>query len=191
MTEIDIGARRHEAGERLEQLRHQQGVALLDGKQFEDVGIAELEREMSALDVAEGEQLRRHREAQAAAEKERLANLRQTLSIVEEQRLEAVDRAETAARDLCEAVKEALARSADAARLLRALNVSTIQLDTYEAEFRLSVRITCALKPLAGIKARFGQISFPAARAPFDEPWRPAEAAIAEPNITRALKGSF
>ncbi|TIO26937.1 hypothetical protein [Mesorhizobium sp.] len=188
----DISTRRIEAETRLAELRQMQGIALLDDTEFDHSPLNAVENELAALDAAEGEAVRRQREQAAAAEQERLANLRQTLAIVEEHRLEAVDRAEKAARDLTDALKEVRARSADATRLLRALGVHpAVQLDTYESEFRMSLRFATALKPLVGLRRRYGQIAFPEARTPFDQPWRAAEAAIANPDIDKALKGSF
>ncbi|TIX97811.1 MAG: hypothetical protein E5V22_31400 [Mesorhizobium sp.] len=109
---------------------------------------------------------------------------------MEENRLEAVDRAEKAARDLCDALKEVRARSADGTRLLRALGVHpAVLLDTYESEFRMSLRFAAAIKPLVGLGRRFGQITFPEGRSPYDKPWRAEEQALANPDISRALEG--
>ncbi|RWO63082.1 hypothetical protein [Mesorhizobium sp.] len=188
----DISTRRTEAETRLATLRQMQGVALLDDQDFDHSPLNEVEKELAALDAAEGEAVRRQREQAAAAELQRLANLRETLAIVEENRLEAVDRAEKAARDLCDALKEVRARSADATRLLRALGVHpAVLLDTYESEFRMSLRLAAAIKPLVGLGRRFGQITFPEGRSPYDKPWRAEEQALATPDISRALKGSF
>lgn len=188
----DISTRRTEAETRLAELRQMQGIALLDDTEFDHSPLNAVEKELAALDAAEGEAVRRQRQEAARAEQERLANLRKTLTVVEENRLEAVDRAEKASRDLCDALKEVRARSADGTRLLRALGVHpAVQLDTYESEFRLSLRFAAALKPLVGLGRRFGQITFPEARSPYDKPWRAEEQAIANPDISRALKGSF
>ncbi|TIP43665.1 hypothetical protein [Mesorhizobium sp.] len=163
---------------------------MLDATIFDARELTALESELDALNEAEGEATRRQREQAAAAEQQRLANLRKTLTVVEEHRLEAVDRAEQAARDLCDALKEVRARSADATQLLRALGVHpAVHLDTYESEFRLSLRFAAAIKPLVGLGRRFGMMVFPEARTPFDQPWRAAEAAIASPDISKALRG--
>lgn len=188
----DISTRRVEAETRLTELRQMQGIALLDDQEFDTAPLSEVERELSALDAAEGEAVRRQRVEAAAAEQQRLVNLRKTLTVVEENRLEAVDRAEKAARDLCDALKEVRARSADGTRLLRALGVRpAVLLDVYELEFRMSLRFAAAIKPLVGLGRRFGQITFPEARSPYDKPWRAEEQAIANPDISRALKGSY
>lgn len=186
----DISTRRTEAETRLAELRQMQGIALLDDQEFDHSPLDEVEKELAALDAAEGEAVRRQREEAARAEQERLANLRKTLAIVEENRLDAVDRAEKAARDLTDALKEVRARSADGTQLLRALGVHpAVQLDTYESEFRLSLRLAAAIKPLVGLGRRFGQITFPEARSPYDKPWRAEEEALATPDISRALEG--
>lgn len=180
----DISTRRTEAETRLAELRQMQGIALLDDQEFDHGPLDAVEKELAALDAAEGEAVRRQREQAAAAEQERLANLRETLAIVEENRLEAVDRAEKAARDLCDALKEVRARSADATRLLRALGVRpAVLLDVFETEFRMSLRLAAAIKPLVGLGRRFGQITFPEGRSPYDKPWRSEEQALATPTF--------
>lgn len=184
----DIAARRQDAESRLVELKHMQGIALLDGKDFDDAPLSEIERELSGLQAAEGEAARRQRMAASEAEQERLNNLRNTLAIVEENRLGAVDRSEKAARDFVENMKEVRARAADVSRLLRALGVGSLALE--ETENRMSWRLTAALKPLTGFGRRFGQIVTPEARSPFNDPWRAAEQAAAGPDISKALKGS-
>ncbi|PTE11544.1 hypothetical protein [Mesorhizobium helmanticense] len=189
---MDLARRRTTTETRIATLRQARGVAMLDAKSFDSRELTALETELEAIEAAEGEAVRRERDQAAAAEQERLANLRKTLTIVEENRLEAVDRAEKAARDLCDALKEVRARSADATKLLRSLGVRpAVQLDVYESEFRLSLRFAAALKPLVGLRRRYGQIAFPEARTPYDKGWRAEEQAIATPDISRALKGSF
>ncbi|MER9174604.1 hypothetical protein NKH72_13525 [Mesorhizobium sp. M0955] len=184
--------RRRDVEARIETMRTAQGAALLDAKDFDNTDLDRLANELHAISAAEGEEMRRQREKAAVAELERLSNLRKTLMVVEGNRLEAVDRAEKAARDLCDALKEVRARSADATRLLRALGVRpAVLLDVYELEFRMSLRFAAAIKPLVGLGRRFGQITFPEARSPYDKPWRAEEQAIANPDISRALKGSF
>ncbi|MER9330214.1 hypothetical protein [Mesorhizobium sp. M0488] len=56
----DIAARRIEAETRLVEMKHMQGVALLDGQDFDGSSLIEIERELSGLDAAEGEAMRRH-----------------------------------------------------------------------------------------------------------------------------------
>ncbi|MER9080611.1 hypothetical protein [Mesorhizobium sp. M0895] len=189
---MDFMERRATVEGRLASLRQARGIAMLDATIFDDRELTALESELEALNEAEGEAVRRQREQAAEAEQQRLANLRKKLTVVEENRLEAVDRAEKAARDLCDALKEVRARSADATRLLRALGVRpAVLLDVYELEFRMSLRFAAAIKPLVGLGRRFGQITFPEARTPYDKPWRAEEQAIANPDISCALKGSF
>lgn len=189
MTET-LDERRRSIEDRLQAMRHAQGVAMLDGKDFDASALQSLTSELEAINAAEGEEARRRRQQVATAEQERLTNLRATLAVVEEHRLDAVDRAEKHSRDLNEAMKEIRARAADGAHLIRALGGSSYPLEESEQEFRMGVRLSCALKPLTGIRARYGQIVFPPARAPFDNPWRDEEAKIVAHDITKALKGS-
>ena len=182
----DITDRRAEAESRLEALRQQRGIATLDGQEFDNAALAAVETELDALTAAEGEAVRRDRQQLARAEMERIAGLRDKLAVTEEHRLEAIDRAETHARGLAEALKEAMTRSGELTRLLRALGAGAMQTDAYLAEHRLSLRLVSALKPVTGLRREFGQIRLPDARKPFDEPWRAAEEAIAAPDITKA-----
>ena len=189
MTET-LDDRRRSVESRLQAMRHAQGVAMLDGKDFDDSTLQGLANELEAINAAEGEEARRQRQQMTVAEQERLTNLRATLAVVEEHRLDAVHRAEKHSRDLGEAMKEVRARAADAAHLIRALGGSGYPLEANEQELRMSVRLSCALKPVTGIRARYGQIIFPPARAPFDNPWRDEEAKIVAHDINKALKGS-
>ncbi|WJI63028.1 hypothetical protein NLY43_31415 [Mesorhizobium sp. C416B] len=186
----DFSSRKREAESRLVELKHMHGIAMLDGKPFDLAEMADVERELSGLEAAEGEAVRRERLEAAKTEEARLEGLRQTLIVVEEHRLEAADRAEKAARDVAEALKEFRLRSADAARLLRALGVNNV-LALDETDHRMSWRLTAALKPLVGHVRRFGQIVFPEARSPYDQPWRAEEQAIAGRYISKALKGDM
>jgi hypothetical protein len=188
---IDLDERRRSVEDRLLSMRHAQGVALLDGTEFDSSTLDSLAGELEAITAAEGEDARRKRQQTATAEQERLANLRVTLGVVEEHRLEAVDRAEKAARDLAEALKEVRARAADAKDLVRAMGVSSIVLDVHEQEFRMGQRVSAALKPVVGLRRRYGQIILPETRTEFDKPWRDGEKAIASADINRALKGSL
>lgn len=189
MTET-LDDRRRSVEDRLQAMRHAQGVAMLDGKDFDASTLQSLSGELDAITAAEGEEARRKRQSASLAEMERLTNLRATLGVVEEHRLEAVDRAEKAIRDLVEALKEVRARSADSVSIVRALGVNSMALDAYEVEHRMSLRFATALKPLVGLRRRYGQITFPEARSPYDQPWRAAEDAATTNDVSRALKGS-
>jgi hypothetical protein len=183
----DLTARKTDALTRLDTMRQERGAAMLDGADFDHAAFAAVETELEALTEAEGEQVRRDRNAMARAEAERLNGLRNTLTIVEEQRLDAVDRAEKAARELADALKEVQARSADASKLIRALDAgNAMHLDAYSVELRLSNRLATALKPVTGLRRRFGQIVFPEAQNAYYSPWRAAEQAIAAPDLSRA-----
>ncbi|MER9936143.1 hypothetical protein [Mesorhizobium sp. M0088] len=184
---MDLARRRATTETRIADLQQARGTALLDGKSFDPRELTALETELAAIDAAEGEVMRRQRVAASEAERERMANLRVTLTVVEENRLAAVDRAEKAARDLVENLKEVRARAADVARLLRALGSGSLPLE--ETENRMSWRLTAALKPLTGFGRRYGQIVTPEARSPFNDPWRAAEQAVAGPDVSKALKG--
>lgn len=185
---IDVAERRQEIEADLDALRQARGVAMLDGKEFDVRPLNDLQGQLDALNEAEGEQARREREKIAIAEAKRIEGLKQTLREVNEQRLEAVDRAEKAARELAAAICDVLDRSKDATGIMRGLGVNTLHLDRYETEMRLSLRLRSALVPVTGLGNRFGQINLPAARTPYDEPWKAAEQTIGNPDIKRALE---
>lgn len=180
--------RRIDIESQLEILRRKRGVAMLDGKPFDAKDMTKLQDELDAINEAEGEQARREREDIARREAARIEGLKQTLREVNEQRLEAVDRAEKAARELATAFRDVLDRSADATHIIRSLGHNSLHLDRYETEGRLSMRLRNALSPVTGKGNRFGQMNLPAARDPFDEPWQAAEQTIGNPDIKKALE---
>ncbi|MEI9414725.1 hypothetical protein [Mesorhizobium sp. Cs1321R2N1] len=166
---------------------------MLDAKSFDSRELAALETELQAIDAAEGEAMRREREAATAAEKARRDGLRQKLERFNEDRLEAAERAEKAARDLCEAGKLWIAANGDCARIVRALNATgggAGLLDATETETRLSLMLTNVLKPLVGLRRKFGMIAFPDALGRFAGNWREIEAASTQTEILSVLKGA-
>lgn len=185
-----MGDRRMAAITRLDELRHEQGIALLEGKEFDHAALTALEREIAGLDIAEGEAARRERTAQEDALEARRKELRGKLGKLEEQRLSALERAEQAATELSDAIQEARTHGADIFTAVRMLGYAPPRsLDSYEFEHRLSWRLAAILKPITGLRRTFGQISFPDVQPRFSGPWRNAEAKLADPEITPARKG--
>lgn len=180
--------RRRDVEHRLETIRAARGVAMLDGVNFDSQPLQSLECELEAITAAEGEASRREREATGKAEEARLKELRALLAQAEDRRLDAVERAEKAAHAYVAATKEVLDTSADIARISHGLGVNSTHHSAYEAELRLSLRLVCAMKPLTALRGAFGQIRLPAARAPYYDPWREAEAAIVKPALIEAIK---
>lgn len=191
MTDNDITWRKVQTEARLDALRAQRGIAMLDGTEFDSATVTELEQELDALTSAEGEAARRERVLLAQAEEQRQDNLRQLLAMVNDQRMEGIERAEKAAHELTDALKDVMARSADTVKIVRALDCGpALRLDAYEVESRLSQRLTAALKPVTGLRRRFGHIMFPEAQTRYAGTWVAGESAETEHDISRALKGS-
>ncbi|TPJ50630.1 MULTISPECIES: hypothetical protein [unclassified Mesorhizobium] len=165
---------------------------MLDDKPFDLEEILGVERELSGLTAAEGEQMRRQRMEAAAAGQARIDALKEKLERRNTERLEAVERAEKAAIDLREASKQWIAANGDCAGLVRALNQTGGAgiLDPHETEVRLSHMLTCALKPLFGLRRKLGMIVFPDAWSRFAGSWKEAEQSITEHEILAALKGA-
>ncbi|TIL43414.1 hypothetical protein [Mesorhizobium sp.] len=188
----DISTRRTEAETRLTELKHRQGVALLDDQEFDHTPLDAVEKELAALDAAEGEAVRRQREQAAKAEEARRTALKEKLERLNQDRLDAAERAEEAARAFTEASKEWIARNADCARIVRALNKTgggAMLLDAGETEMRLSQMLTCALKPLFGLRRKLGMIVFPDPWSRYAGEWKETERTNTESEILAVLKG--
>lgn len=188
---IDLSERKRDLESQTEVLRRQHGAAVLDGVQFDVTPLLAAESEMEAISVAEGEMARRHRAETATAEAMRIAGVREKLGVTETHRLEAVERAERAARDLAGALSEARHYGKEATRMLRSLGVHpSMELDHYEQETRLSMRLSATMRSLTGLSGRFGNLHFSTkGDRRFDAGWREAEQAVALPNIQKAMKG--
>lgn len=165
------------------------GESYLDAETYDASTIIAAEADLVAIRAAEGELARRERAATVAAEAARVAAARERLIETEAKRLDAVEWAETAARNLSAALIEVMAHGRDVTRLVRSLGGgSCLPLDSYDHAMRLSCRLSSAMTPLCGVTRRFGQVAFGTDRPPFDQPWRAAEEAIGRNEVTKATK---
>lgn len=194
---MDLARRRAAAETRIFALQQARGVALLDGRSFDARELSALETELNAIEAAEGEAARRVRVAVEAAGRARIGALKEKLERRNAERLEAVERAEKAARDLCEAAKLWIAANGDCADLVRSLNTPKAHakfgagiLNASETESRFGFMLTCALRPLFGLRRKLGMVTFPEALARFSGNWAETERTITEPEIILALKGA-
>jgi hypothetical protein len=189
---MDLAKRRTTAETRIAALEQARGIALLDGKSFDARELTALETELDAINAAEGEAARRVRAAVEAAGQARIDALKEKLERRNTDRLEAVERAEQAARDLCEAAKLWIAANEDCGDLIRSLKQSGGGgiLNANETESRLGFMLACALKPLFGMRRKLGMVTFPDSLPRFAGNWREAEQTITEPEILAALKGA-
>ncbi|RWN11462.1 hypothetical protein [Mesorhizobium sp.] len=188
---MDLARRRAEAETRIFTLQQARGVALLDGKSFDNRELTALETELEAITAAEGEEARRTREAAVAAEKARLAGLQHKLDLLNGERLEIAWKAQKSAEELCEYIKLWLVMNADCARLVRTLNGKGGAgiLDRNDTAIRISRLLANTLKPLTGLGRQFGLIKFP--DAPLESAhWAETERKLTNPEIAAVLKGS-
>lgn len=168
---------------RLEELSREEGAALLDGKPYSRAKADKLKAELEALDSAEGEAARRDAEKQAIEaarlRKERLA----ALAKAEDTRLAAIDRAEAAARELCDALIGAEKAKTEVLAINSQLGGKPI-LALLDHADRLSRRLSAVLKPLTGLRGRYGQIETKEALQHEHGPWRASEAELVAPFLT-------
>lgn len=181
---MDFMARRMALMARIEELVQEEGAALLDGKSFNRVPLDRRRAELEALDAAEGESVRRDDARQAIADAERRKVLTAALATAEEQRLAAIDRAERAAREMA----DALVAARKAAQELVAIGSQlgrrpVIQLAALDHDDRLSRHLSFVLRPVTGLRRRFGSIPFPEANHHYGKPWRASEADLVGPYL--------
>lgn len=173
----DFAERRRAIQDRLDALLAEEGEAVLDGRTFNRAPIDRLRAELESLDAAEGVAVRRADAALAADEATRRAVWSRQMLVAEAARLDAIDRAERAARDLCDALVEARAQAMEIHRLAVALKMPRA-LPALDHDARLSRRLSHVLKPVCTAGLRFGQLTFREALAQEHGPWRDAEAAM-------------
>lgn len=167
---------------RLDELRHDEGAAVLDGGTYDRKVIDRLRAELESLDAAEGEAARREQAARDADAAALRADRMAKMHIVEEQRLTALERAEKAAHDLCDALKEARSRAGEVHSLGVALGLPRA-MPALDHDNRISRRLSHALKPLTGLGWRYGAIEFHAPLMHETGPWRDAEADLMRPYL--------
>lgn len=161
----DWSGRKLGAIDNLDQLRRERGVALLDGKPFDDRTIVQAEAELDAIDAAEVEAERRRRVAQEAAVQARRAELTAHLTETVDVRSKAITEAELATYKLASSLEQLLATSKDISRTMQALGHNApMSMDENSVKLRASLRMAAILGPVCG--SAFGRISFPIARGP-------------------------
>ena len=147
----------------LDSLRRDRGTALLDkGKippNLQDL-IRQTEGEISAIDEAIGEQTRRGRVAAEQASNEARAGLLAALKAQEAARLVAIDRAQSAADALKDALRDTLSIGAQVGKLCAEADEPVpLCFATHEAERRLAGWLVTELATVNG-KRRFGSIKW-------------------------------
>jgi hypothetical protein len=179
---MHLQERKSTATARLDELRQSLGANTLDGGggavPISDE-IAQIERELQAIEAAEGETARRQRAAEAEAEAARLAELKAALAKNEDARLTAYRNAEAAARQLATELKNVLAAS----RVVRD-NILSIGerasiefVDTPSVLAKLSSRVSTILSTVPGPppQPRFGRLKLETAIYSAGDDWAKAE----------------
>lgn len=172
----DFAQERHQAENRLAELRRQAGQHRLDGKAFDHAPIVEAEHELEDVTGAEAAQVQRAREAESV----RLAALHRTLSLEftekEAERLRLVGRAEKAASHLVEALSGVLAVAAEQRGVFRRMNRPGSQgVSELELTQRLGNRLAARLNVLPGNTQRFGHVNWHSSWLKPDDSWVDSE----------------
>lgn len=189
----DWTTRKREAIDRLDQLRRDRGVALLDGQSFDDRSIIHAEAELDAIDAAEVEAERRRRVEQEAAVARRRAELRAHLVETLDARSKAINEAELATYKLASALELLLTTSKDVSRTIQGLGYRAPgNMDENTIKLRASLRMAAILGPVCG--NTFGRISLPVARGPhladgtsLLDSWHDADALKIASEISKAI----
>ncbi|MDN2579192.1 hypothetical protein [Aquibium sp. ELW1220] len=178
----DFMERRRTILARLDELRHDEGAAVLDGGKYDRKPIDRLRAELESLDAAEGEASRREQAARAGAAAALRAEQRSQMLAFEQQRLDAIDVAERAAHDLCRALEEARFCAGAIHKLGVTLDLPRA-MPMLDHDNRISRRLSHVLKPLMGVGWRYGAIEFHSPLPHEMGPWRDAEAALMAPYL--------
>ena len=182
--------RRAELSDKLAELRSERTAAILDGKSYPMTGIMEIEAELAGFDEAEGELARRERAARDEAIAKGRAAMRKKIALAEENRLSALQAAEKAARELNDAILEALEHCGEVADGCRALGLpAPAHVHPDGLRDRLSWRLAYVMRDVIDFRRRFGAAVFPEPQDRFSPRWHEAEADIAKSDIERILKG--
>jgi hypothetical protein len=161
--EQDWGTRRLDAQARLSELRNARGVALLDGRPFDDGEITRAEAELDAIEVAQVEAARRGRDEAAAVHRQAVARKKAKLRKMFKERMQAVDDAENACVGLMLALKAIHDTDMSMRGLIADLGYRLpAGLSAVSIELRLSLRISDALSAAIARSGKFGRINFAA-----------------------------
>jgi hypothetical protein len=174
---------------RLEELRRQQGAALLDGTAFDRESIASLEDEIEALTDAESEAVRRERSEAEARRQEQRRRLQRQLRDAENSYLAAVGEAEQGVRAFVDAVlkaqKASLAMQAIAHSLTGARTASALASLSFAS--RLSMRAGSVLSQIKPPSSRFGELQWRVGMFSAEDRWSEKESMVVASQLQAAL----
>ncbi len=158
--EPDWDTKHRKALDRLEELRQQRGIALMEGKTFDNRLINVAESDVDACAAAREESVRRHREKAEERFRIHTNDQKTRLLTVVQSRQESIVDAEAALTALADALDRYLSTSKEACQLINGLGGSFSTISDYEVRRRAAIRISLSMKPLTGTASRFGGIEF-------------------------------
>lgn len=158
--EPDWDAKHRKAVERLEELRRERGLALMEGKTFDNRLIHVAESDVDACEAARVEASRRQRERAEERYQVHVDEQKTKLLDVLETRQQAIIDAEAASDALASSLAIYLSTSKEACQIINGLGGSYGALSDYEVKHRAALRISLAMKPITGTSGRFGGIEF-------------------------------
>ncbi len=188
-----LADRRRYTESRLQELKNRRGVALLDNEAFTgDDEIAELEIDLDAIRVAEGEATSRKREALEVALEKRRDAARDKVREFERLRLDAVEAAHSAAIGMMVALRDVQTYSEKLDRELRSVGVVSLDTPPEGINERFSRRLTAVMRPLLTNGGyEYGSISFPGPLDCWAGEWRTAEEKLLAPAVKKALQPTY
>lgn len=162
---LDIATRRAELEGQLHGLEQARGTALLDGGKHAaaNKAIENIKAELESLIIAEGISADRQRGDSEKQRLARLAAMRSELAALEQERLQAVERAEMAARNMVDALNSFMDITGKMAAISHRINNDgpvPISLQRNTAVGRMSTRLASILATLKGCPHRFGNVSW-------------------------------
>ena len=101
---MEIAERRQETLTKLEELKRQRGIAVMEDKDFDQSEIGKLEVELEALDDAQAAEIRKSRETMSLARNDARDKMRGELKVLEATRLGVIQDCNIACRTIAEKI---------------------------------------------------------------------------------------
>lgn len=194
---MDIAARRTELEGQLHGLEQARGTALLDGGKHAaaNKAIENIKAELETLTIAEGIAVDRQRTDAEKLRLTKLAAMRSELAALEEERLQAVERAEMAARNMVDALNAFMDINGKMAAIAHRVAGDApipIPLQRTNAIGRMSVRLASILATLKGCPHRFGSVSWiHTGMIRAENSWTEAEASALKAHLAPLIQGAM
>jgi hypothetical protein len=182
---MDFAAQRAETEKKLAKLRRQRGQANLDGVLYDNAEIEALETALASLNDTEGAAAARHRQDEADRVLAIRTDLCSRLLKLENHRLDAVGRAEAAAREMTDAMADVQSTASDMRRLVSQMSARCPPVLTeLEHRRRLGERLATLLPQASGRPREFGTVGWGQPLfAKVDDDWAAKERDLLSPAI--------